>query len=259
MLEERSLLSGAPWSVSPATFTAQEGAAIGTAPTGAQVATIVDSSGTLSPSDFSASINWGDGTTTSGDVVLTSQASVFAVQGSHTYSEEGSNTVRVTVNHNGSTDTPATITETVAVSDPAVNPSGGMTFTATEGAVGQDQLIATFSDPGGSEAAGEYSATINWGDFKSSAATITPSPDGTFFLVTGGSTHIYTEDGNFTITVVISHDNAPQATTTSVASVADPSVIAQGGFTYTGLEGGVAFNETVATFTDPGGAEASSN
>lgn len=259
LLEERSLLSAAPWSVSTATFTAQEGAAIGTAPTGAQVATIVDSSGTLNPSDFSASINWGDGTTTSGDVVLTGQASVFAVQGSHTYSEEGSNTVRVTVNHNGSTDTPVTITETVAVSDPAVNSSGGMTYTATEGAVGQDQLIATFTDPGGSEVAGDYSATINWGDFTSSAATITPSPDGTFFLVTGGSNHIYTEDGNFTITVVISHDNAPQATTMSVATVADPSVIAHGGFTYTGIEGGVAFNETVATFTDPGGVEANSN
>jgi hypothetical protein len=257
LLEERSLLSGTAWSVSPFTFTAQEGSAIGSGATGAQVATITDPSHTLTASSFSASINWGDGVTTAGTVAGTT--GTFAVYGTHTYSEEGSDTVRVTITHNNSTDTPFPITETVAVSDPAVVPTGGMTFNATEGAAPQNQLIATFTDPGGSEAVSDYSATINWGDFTSSAATITASPDDTFFLVTGGSNHVYTDEGSYTITVVISHDSAPKATTTSTAIVSDPSVVAQGGFTYTGLEGGVAYNETVATFTDPGGTESTGN
>ncbi len=254
-LEQRSLLSGTSWSVSPVTFGAQEGSPVGSPGTAVQVAAITDSSGTLTAGNFAATINWGDGTTTSGTVAATAQSGAFAVQGAHVYSGEGTDTVRVTITHTNSTDSPAAITETVAVSDPAVIPTGGMTFNAVQGSSPAPQLLATFTDPGGNESVSNYSATINWGDFAATAGTITFNPTGNDYLVTGGSDHFYTQDGSFTVSVVISHDQAPNATTTSTATVSQPSVIAQGGFTYTGVRGGVGFDKAVATFTDPLGPE----
>jgi hypothetical protein len=258
-LEPRSLLSGTSWNVIPVTFGAQEGSPVGSPSTAVQVAAITDSSGTLSVANFSATINWGDGTTSNGSIVATQQSGTFAVQGSHAYSEEGNDSVRVTVTHINSADNPVAVTETVAVSDPAVVPTGGMTFTAVQSSPPAAQLLATFTDPGGNEATSNYTAHINWGDFASTTGTVTFNPSGNDFLVTGGSDHLYTQQGTFTVTVTISHDQAPNATTTSTALVSQPSVVAQGGFTYTGVEGGVPFNETVATFTDPAGAQATSN
>jgi hypothetical protein len=253
-LEPRSLLAGTSWSVSPATFTAQEGNPLDS-PTIMEVATIAVSGGTLNAGDFSATIGWGDGTTTSGTVVTTPQAGAFAVQGAHVYSEEGTDIVRVTVNHVNSSDRSAAIIETVFVSDPAVVPVGGMTFTAVQAAVPAAQLLATFTDPAGNESVNDYSARIAWGDSKSTPGTVTFNPTGNDFLVTGGSDHVYTQPGTFTVTVTVSHDQAGDATTTSTATVSQPSVVGQGGFTYTGVEGGVAINEPLATFTDPAGAQ----
>jgi hypothetical protein len=260
-LEQRSLLSGVSWSVSPVTFGAQEGSPVGSPATAVQVATITDSSGTLNAGNFAATINWGDGATTSGNVVTTTQSGTFAVQGAHVYGEDGIDTVRVTIAHINSTDSPVAVTEAVAVSDPAVVPNGGMTFTAVQGSLPAPQLLATFTDPGGNEPVGDYSAQINWGDFATTAGTVTFNPTGNDFLVTGGGGdhHIYTQNGTFTVTVVISHDQAPNATTTSTATVLQPSVVAQGGFTYTGVEGGVPFTETLATFTDPAGPQGLNN
>ena len=325
LLEGRSLLSGTTWSVSPVTFGAVEGTSVASQP----VATITDTSGTLSASDFSAAVNWGDGSSID-TVTAVGTSQPFTIVGTHTFAEEGTDTVHVTVSQGANTAAP--VTETVAVSDPAVSATGGMTFTAAEAVAPLGQLIATFSDPGGNEAVANYSAQINWGDNQSTLGTITFNPTGNNFSVTGD--HVYAEDGNFNVTVVISHENgvAPNATATSSATVSDPSVVAQGafpqfsgtnlsvnaavntqvlpdghvvatadvgdwihitsgaGFTagwyqivsqngvywtldrspaaagtaggawqagpaYSGLEGGVPFNEPVATFTDPAGPE----
>ncbi len=49
--------------------------------------------------DFTASINWGDGTTTAGTVVASGKN--FAVTGSHTYASAGTDTVTVTITNAG--------------------------------------------------------------------------------------------------------------------------------------------------------------
>ena len=55
----------------------------------------------------------------------------------------------------------------------------------------------------------------------------------------------------------MSHDAAPAATdpTATSISVSDPSVIGTGGFTFNATAGVAPPSQTVATFTDPGGAE----
>ena len=76
--------------------------------------------------------------------------------------------------------------------------------------------------------------------------------------------HAYAEEGHYTVTTVITDTDADHvgaavtpSTTTAVSSalVSDPAVIATGGFTVNAgiqLDSGL---QTVATFTDPGGAE----
>ena len=58
------------------------------------------------------------------------------------------------------------------------------------------------------------------------------------------------------ITVTISHDAAPSRSVTSGGNISDPAVSATGGFTVNGSEHTATTSQTVATFTDPAGAEA---
>jgi hypothetical protein len=76
----------------PTNFAATQGLAFN-----GQVATFTSANAGNTPVDFTATINWGDGTTTAGTVV-TGGGGNFAVSGSHTYATSGPFAVTVTVN-----------------------------------------------------------------------------------------------------------------------------------------------------------------
>ncbi len=59
------------------------------------VATFTDPAGAEPLADYAATIAWGDGTTSAGTISVSN--GVFTVSGSHTYAEEGGDTLRVTV------------------------------------------------------------------------------------------------------------------------------------------------------------------
>jgi uncharacterized repeat protein (TIGR01451 family) len=89
-----------------------EGAALG----GVMVATFTHASGLQPAGAFTASIAWGDGTTSPGTVVQ--DAGGYTVQGSHTYTDEGSYKVAVTVAGDGVTATfPSTATVQAVLPD----------------------------------------------------------------------------------------------------------------------------------------------
>src|SRR5260370_41079544 len=74
----------------------QEGAAIGAI---SGIATFTDPAGAEVVGDYTATINWGDGSTDTGTVV-NSGGNTFRVDApDHTYAEEGSYTVNVTLKH----------------------------------------------------------------------------------------------------------------------------------------------------------------
>jgi hypothetical protein len=206
--------------------------------------------------DYKAVVTLGDGHTVtltgtpSADGQIVVNDDDFDVQLSHKYTEELSNqTFSVTVTDAGGASVTAS-TNTFSVADPAVNASGASTFSAVEGATSASQVVATFSDPGGYEGDSAYSATIDWGD--SSGTTSGTISNG----VVSGS-HKYAEEGPYTITVTVHHDNAPDAAAvTTPAKVSDAPVSSMGGFAVTGVEGVLSASQTVATFTDAGGAEA---
>ncbi len=103
------------------------------------------------------------------------------------------------------------------VLDPAVTANGGYQVSAVAGAVARTQTVATFTDPAGAEALSDYSAVIDWGDHTTSTGMIS-GPNNDVFTVQGS--HVYTQAGNFPITVTIKHDTAPDATASSTAQVA---------------------------------------
>jgi hypothetical protein len=206
------------------------------------VATFTDPDANAAPASFTASIDWGDGNATPGTVVR-KVGGGFAVSGSHTYGEEGSKTITVTITDVAANAQVTTISA-ANVSDPAVVATGGFVVSALQGMDSGPQTVATFTDPGQPEALADYSASIDWGDGHTSPGTITQS--GSVFTVQGSHTY-NAEEGSKTITVTIHHDSAPDATATSTATVA-------AGLTPTGLTlaatEGAQFSGTVATFTD---------
>src|SRR5206468_3646898 len=93
------------------------------------------------------------------------------------------------------------------------------------------------TDPGGSEALSEYSATIDWGDNSNADATGTLSYDSASHQFTLSGSHTYLEEGEYTATVTIHHGAAPDSVVTDSISVSDPAVIAVGGFSVSATEG----------------------
>jgi hypothetical protein len=75
-------------------------------PLSATVASVSDPNSADTPSDLSASINWGDGSTSAGTIM--GGSGNFAVIGSHTYAQAGPYTITVTVTRNGANSVVAT-------------------------------------------------------------------------------------------------------------------------------------------------------
>src|SRR5205807_1408394 len=103
----------------------------------------------------------------------------FQVTGSHAFAEEGNYAVRVSVSDVGGSG--ATTVGTAAVADAPLTATGAA-VTATEGSAFTG-VVATFTDANPAGTAGEFTATINWGDGTSSAGAVSASNGG--FRVAG--------------------------------------------------------------------------
>ncbi|HET9188909.1 MAG TPA: hypothetical protein VFN80_13170, partial [Acidothermaceae bacterium] len=186
------------------TVTATEGQAS----TSQTVATFTDANPNAPLSDFSASIDWGDGTTSDGTVSATSGGG-FSVAGGHTYAEEGSYTISVTINDAGGSNATATSNGTVA--DAPLTAAGenllsgtGTSFTGT---------VATFTDANPTAPVSDFTATIDWGDGSSSSAgTISQNPDKSF---TVNGDHTFAALGPHTVKIHIVDDGGSTADVTS--------------------------------------------
>jgi hypothetical protein len=209
------------------------------------VASFTDTNTANVASDFTATINWGDGTTSSGTV--TGSNGAFAVSATHTYADEGSFTASVTLTD----DTPGTATamasSTATVAEADVLTGTGTPVTATEGLAFNGTAVATFADTNTANMASDFTATITWGDGTSSTGTVSGS-NGAF--VVGGS-HTYAEEGSFTIGVTLTDDlpGTATATASSKATVADAPLTITA-FTPPTTFFGQSFSGVVATFKD---------
>ncbi len=173
---------------------------------GATVATFTDANPGATTADFTATINWGDASTSAG-TVSGPTGGPFNVSGSHTYADEGTYTVTVGITDAGGSTASATTTAKVA--DAALSATGRPNFVSTNPVSG---IMATFTDANPGATTADFTASINWGDASTSTGTVS-GPSGGPFSVSGS--HTYAALGPYTITVTIVDDGGSTATATT--------------------------------------------
>jgi hypothetical protein len=125
--------------------------------------------------------------------------------------------------HHG-TASDVTVASTATVSDPSVTGVGGFTYTATEGGTSTSQTVATFTDPGGAEALGNYSADIDWGDGTSTTSGVIAVNAQTHVFTVSGQ-HAYADEGTFAIHVTLHHGTSSDVTVASTAAISPGAAI----------------------------------
>ncbi len=227
------------------------------------LATITDPNTLATASNLSATVNWGDGTGTVPAVVTligtTSTSTIFDVTGSHTYADEGTDSVSVAVTTTGgATTTPSPLTDTATVADAPITASGS-SISGIEGTSTGSVIIATFSDanPGATVAdftTGTGSIVVNWGDgsapetLPASAVTSSGSVNGVLFTVTAA--HTYAEEGHDQLTVAITDDGGAKASANGSATIADAALTPSIAQPMVSTTEAVVFTGAVASFTD---------
>ena len=167
------------------------------------------------PGDYTATIDWGDGTTTPGTVSGSGGAAGFSVTGTHSYASEGLHTATLTITdvNDGATATinpVVTADYSIAAVASTVSVAQGSTFNGA---------VATFTDLDPAGTAGEFTATVNWGDTSTATSASIVAADGMFSVV---ASHIYTQAGTDPLTVTIRDVGGTTATLSSQASVSSP-------------------------------------
>src|SRR5262249_19725535 len=115
-----------------------------------------------SPSDFTATIDWGDGTTSTG--AISGSAGFFTVSGTHAYADEGSFTTCVSLTGDAPGSVTGTATGVVTVAEADVLSGTLTSVTSTEGHAFSG-TVATFTNTGyPGNPASDFTATIDWGD-----------------------------------------------------------------------------------------------
>lgn len=177
------------------------------------VATFTDPDATATAAEYSANIDWGDGSSSSGTIASAGGGN-FMVAGTHKYVEEGSYTTTVVITDSDNSSNSATTQSTARVADAPVTATPGCAMASPADYNGP---TAMFTDSAGTfGSASDFAATINWGDGATSRGVITAMSDGSYD-VTG--LHSYTALGRRTITTTIADDGDSSATTSCSTTV----------------------------------------
>ena len=192
----------------------------GVALTNAVVARFEDSDPNAAPEDFTAQINWGDGTPlTTGSKMRDSTAPVgasFAITGNHTYARAGVYPVVVEINGNKGA---KTVVRSMAFVTAAPFRARGLQLDVKRSSA-RELVVASFDDAPAGDAVGTYAAVIDWGDGEVVPGTVAQRADGSY--VVSGS-HTYAAAGTFSIrTDVRKLSDGASATAWSSAKVNGP-------------------------------------
>jgi hypothetical protein len=129
-----------------------------------QVASFTDANTSAPVSDFTASISWGDGTTSTGTVSQPGGlGTAFVVKGSHAYGTSGSVMGTVTINDKGGASTTSTFTMTVTPSIIVLNQtaSGALTLAGSSGISIPGAIFVNSNSPSALNASGKSSITAS--------------------------------------------------------------------------------------------------
>ena len=176
-----------------------------------EVATFTDLTVGATASDYSVTINWGDGSpldTSTGTV--SGSAGSFTVNGSHTYTEEATySPVIVTITETANPANTATANTTAVVADAAMNSVCALPTNTPQSFSGS---TATFTDQNPYGTTADFTATISWGDSTTSAGTVSGGPGTSPYTVSGS--HTCTSTGYFNVSTTITDDGGSTTTAT---------------------------------------------
>lgn len=203
--------------------------------------------------NYSATITWGDGTSSTG-VIRATEPGGFAVEGTHTWTlmnsdpstglvqnllERLGQTFQINVvitdkvdGNTAKTESRAVVTIPLPIPFPEEPPTrppedhrpppgreelkGEGRRIVAEAGTAFTEIVATFRHEGVETSAGDYQTTIAWGDESSSAGVVAETRAG-FFTVLG--THTYAERGRYDITVKVVTANAAALTIEARAAI----------------------------------------
>ena len=165
-----------------------------------------------------ATIAWGDGTNDGSFAVNNGTVPL-----NHAYADNGTYVVNVCVTDDDGATACDPVTLTVTNVDPTV--AGGPDTSGAEGSP-VNVAAAVFHDDG---TADTHTATVSWGDGTSDTGTVAETPFGPPGSTTGNSgtaafgTHIYADNGAYTITVCVSDDDGGEGCDIVVATIGNVS------------------------------------
>jgi PKD repeat protein len=195
---------------------------------------------------FTATIDWGDGTSGRGTVARTG-AGAFNVSANHTFGEEGQFTVGVTVKDAGGST--ASANQAVMVGDAPLTAGAPFTLHGTERKA-HTSSVATFHDGFASAPVTDFTAMINWGDGKSSPGTVAAAPGGGWQVI---ASHAYADEGRYTTSVTVKDKGGATTTIPGAAVIADAPLRARSACTWRSAWGKPSAAESRHSRTQPRG------
>jgi hypothetical protein len=172
------------------------------------VATFADKNAGGFATDFTATITWGDGTTSTVSGARGSIVSLgggkFALLSSHTYAESGSYGLSVQVLDDGGASVAGSLT--ISVADARLGSLSVKNPNATAGHDTGTFTVATFHDNNLAAPTSDFTAVIHWGDGSSSTLTASDfvsQGNGNFAVL---ADHLFASAGTFTLSVTVDDD-----------------------------------------------------
>ena len=191
-----------PITATGTTISATEGASFA-----GTVASFTDPDTSATAGEYTATIDWGDASLPTTGTISGPLGGPFTVSGTHTYIEEGTYTIAVTITD---VDTPTNTATAISTANVADAP---LTASCTNQVSSQTYVgvLASFTDANPFATVADFTTTINWGDATpATAGTVTANGSGGFDV---NGTHTYTSTGPFTVTTTIKDDGGSTATT----------------------------------------------
>jgi hypothetical protein len=181
------------------------------------VATFTDPDQKATAAEYTATINWGDGSPTEPGVVsggAPTSPGKFTVSGSHTYAEEGGYKITVVITDADNPGNTATVVSPASVADAALKSACAMPPFSAQTYTGP---TAGFSDANSGPHPEDFPSanlTINWGDGTTTNGTLAGANP---YTVNGS--HTYTSTGTFTVTTTITDVGGSQTVATCTVTV----------------------------------------
>jgi Ca2+-binding RTX toxin-like protein len=226
-------VADAPLTATAANIIATEGTSTGQV----TVATFTDANPDATAADFTATISWGDGTTSAGTVAAASGGG-FSVDGAHSYAEEGQYTVGVSIDDQGGSTADTSGTATVAnasltptlsgtlanigvVNETPATPLSGLTV-IDPGVGDTDTVTITLANPAfgvlSNLSGGSYDSTTGVYIVTGSPSAVTTAIDALQLTPATPASNVFVASTAFTVSVV-GPDGGPAAQNAVVASV----------------------------------------